>query len=226
MKLLFVLLALVATRVYAQTEPMQVNVRACIGTPTSDLMSGCPSSQSIWADPKPETLVVTMRAGAVSTSWARFDSLADTDRVSACPKADTPTGSFSSCPTRVIGTTNWLARSLVATVSAQPGHATTCPITWTMVAEYEPPYGAAIITEYQLWKGQAPDLLTRHVLVRSDILQYTFTELTPGKWYLAVSAIDNQPAPIESPLSNILECTIADIPKRLKAPVATLETAP
>lgn len=218
----FILLALAASSAYAQTEPLQVAVRACTGTPTSDLMSGCPTAQTVWADPKPETLVVTMRSGAVTTNWARFDSLAATDRVSACLKSDTPTGAFASCPTRVSGTTNWLARSLVAVGTVIHAPKTECLISWTMVTEYEPPHGAAIITEYQLWKGPTPDLLLRHATVRSDILSYTFAGLTPGTWLVAVSAIDNQSAPIESARSNILECVIADIPKILKAPVATL----
>lgn len=120
MRYLTILLAFLAGAAYAQTEPLQVNVRACTGTPTSDLMSGCPTSQTVWADPQPETLVVILRSGAITTSWSRFDTLAGTDRVSACLKSDTPTGAFQSCPTRVTGTTNWLARSLVATSSAQP----------------------------------------------------------------------------------------------------------
>lgn len=215
------LMFICANAALAQTEPLQVNVRACTVTPTAETMAGCPSSQTVWADPASDPTVIALESGSATMKWAKFSALTDTDRVSACLKSDTPTGTFTSCPTRVNGTTNWLSKSLVVVGTTTPPSRTSCPIKWDQVVEYEPPYGAAIVNEYQLWLGTAPDLLSRHALVRSDILTYTYTNLVPGKWYAAVSAIDNSPAPIESAKSNILECVISDIPKVLKAPIAS-----
>lgn len=219
MKCLAFAVIAIAASLTAHAQTQDVVLRACSGTPTGTDLGGCPAAQSIWSEPLPSAMVITLPAGAGATKWARFDSLAAADRVSACARTSATPGPLTVCPGRVSGTSSWLAKSLVA-IPVSVTVRDSFPIKWSAVTGYSPPDGVAVISEYQLWEGPSPAQLARWALVPGAQLQYTFEKLAPGVHYFAVSAIDRATPSIESEVSNTLTYSVPLPMKKLAAPIA------